>query len=191
MATSGRKTGRGVVGVSVAAGLVLTVVLLGIIGAVAAKTSGAPKEQRTFLDAVDAVAAAYKSASTDLQRKEAADGAMSRWCAALPNAEVTEWTGKVVAVGTTQDKATLRIAVNDAAKVRTSSSFLWDSETLIASDSGLFRQVAKLRVGEEVRFSGRFVPGDDEECVTEGSITKSGMTQTPDFLFTFTSVRAD
>lgn len=190
LSTPGGKTKNSAVSVSVAAALVVLVVLV-IIGAAGAKAASAPEQQQTFLEAVDAVADSYDSASTDLQRKEAADGAMGRWCAALPNAEVTEWTGKVLAVGTTQDKATLRIALNDAAEVRTSSTFLWDSGTLIASDSELFRQVAKLRVDDKVRFSGLFVAGDDEECLTETSITKSGTTQTPDFLFKFSSVQAD
>ena len=61
-------------------------------------------------------------------------------------------------------------------------------KTLIPVGSPLYQAVIKLKVGQQVRFSGVFLPSRDD-CLEEASLTRDGAMHDPDFLFRFDSVQ--
>lgn len=165
------------------------VLTVGGIGAVAAgsREGDIPSDQERFLGAVDSVADTYKSAASDLQRSAAVKNVGAGWCSALASAEVTGWIGKVKHVDSTLGYATVRVEISERAEVRTTSAVPFDVDTLIAPESPLFQKAASLSEGQRVRFSGSFIP-DTATCIKEESLTGSGRTETPDFLFKFSSI---
>lgn len=149
-----------------------------------------PDDQQRFLAAVDDAAGDYKNAGSQLQRSVAARNAPVRWCSSLSSGAAKGWVGKVKAVDKTLGYGTLRIEMGERAEVRTTSTFLFDRETLIGAEAPLFGQIARLKVGQKVRFYGNFV-ADDSTCIRETSVTESGQAESPDFLFRFTLVEPE
>jgi hypothetical protein len=116
-------------------------------------------------------------------------------CAALLSqggVEVQGWSGTIAQQATTrsgQGVVAVRIARNGTLRSRdTDDGYTEGVSTLIPFDSPLFRTVATMRSGQQVRFDGRFFP-DTEDCVRELSpALREGMRE-PEFLFRFTDIR--
>lgn len=183
---------RAAIVLAAVAGLIVVAIVSGLSG------EDPPDHEQTFLTAVDNVASQYESAGSDVRRDLVAKRSMRMWCGALASTSVKDWVGIVEdidSVGLTGDR-TLQVSIGKHAELDTASTALdllseRESKTLIRRGSPLFKTVASLKEGEEVQFSGKFIPGDQERsCLYEMSLTDSGSTRTPDFLFKFTSISA-
>ena len=62
------------------------------------------------------------------------------------------------------------------------------AHTLLEPGSAVFDQLLKMKAGDDIIFSGSFVPSDDD-CVQELSLTQQGSMTDPEFVFRFTGVQ--
>jgi len=101
------------------------------------------------------------------------------------------WVGTVDGLSTNNDgKAVLSVRINGNVSVKTRSNAFSDigEDTLIPPGTPLFDSVASLRKGQNVRFSGNFLTGDDLDHLKTGGSTVRGAMKDTDFLMRFTSV---
>lgn len=151
---------------------------------------GLPGDQRDFLTAVADGQSAAEDAN-ELQVVEARKARGKAMCAALSaDLAVTGWTGVVEDVSTTLggDGGVLAIEIAQDVAVQTWNNGASDigEGTLIQPESPLWDSIIDLQEGDEVIFSGRFVPGKD--CIKESSLLDENGLRTPDFIFKFKSV---
>ena len=149
-------------------------------------------EQRKVLAAVSTGQKALEAADNELQQGAALRARSKSMCAALGDRKVKGWTGKVEELGANGDgKGVLRVLIAEDVEVKTWNNDFSDigDETLIDPESPLYQKVLKLKEGQLVSFSGTFLPGDEGECVKEGSLSLRGKLGSPDFLFRFADVK--
>jgi hypothetical protein len=108
---------------------------------------------------------------------------------------VKDWLGTVEKVDSNSDgKGVVAVSLATGITVKTWSNDLSDisENTLIDPHSALFAAAEALKVGQAVRFSGTFFPGnrDDNACLKEGSITLRGKVDEPEYIFKFTALSA-
>jgi hypothetical protein len=108
----------------------------------------------------------------------------------LPDKSASGWVGKISQLSSNGDgKGVLSIEVAPNVHVSTWNNALSDigSQTLIDPSSSLFKNLANMKRGDVVRFSGRFA-SSDVDCVREQSVTLAGSMTDPSFTMRFTSV---
>ena len=90
-----------------------------------------------------------------------------------------------------EGKGVLYIKLAENVHVETTNNSLSEAlsgnSTLIEPGSALFEKLSRMKVGDEVRFSGQFFPSK-LDCVEETSLTLSGSMTDPEFLMRFTAV---
>jgi hypothetical protein len=114
-------------------------------------------------------------------------------CQLLPSSlRVKGWTGTIENISTVLggDSGVLSIDVGHDIAVQTWDNWLSDlgDDTLIDTDSPLYTELATLREGDKVVFSGQFI-GDGDTCIDEQSLLDANGMKTPDFTFRFAEVR--
>jgi len=108
----------------------------------------------------------------------------------FPLAHIVDWTGVLRAAGTTSNNmAYVRIEIAPGVHVATRSTYVTDiiDDSLIPVGSTIANNVAGLRLGSRVRFSGIFVP-DNKDCIRESSITNDSAIRNPTFITRFMSI---
>ena len=150
-----------------------------------------PGEQRDFLAAVKHGQTAVR-AGNDITLVTAARDRTSAVCALLPrDGAVRDWVGTISKVGTVfgGKQGHVSVAVGDDVHLRT-----WDrasedgkDRTLVDPNSDVYRSLADLKSGDQVRFSGAFV-GKGASCLHETSLFARNGMLTPGFVFRFTAV---
>jgi hypothetical protein len=173
-----------------AAGIVIVLVVLVAIG-----TSGspdrAPEQERDFLAAVKKGQNAVRDGN-DITLVTAARDRASAVCALLPrDGAVEDWVGTIKKIGTVfgGKQGHLSVAVGNDVELRTWSRESDDTKdhTLVDPNSDVYRELADLKSGDEVRFSGVFVRRG-ATCIHETSVFARNGMLTPGFAFRFTAV---
>jgi RNA polymerase subunit RPABC4/transcription elongation factor Spt4 len=153
-----------------------------------------PRDERAFVKLVTDAQAEGKSVENDMQlggvRTKREDEICRLW-SSPPT--VKNWFGTIAAVDSNSDgKGVVAVTLAQDFTVKTWNNDLSDmtEHTLIDPHSALFAAAEALKVGETVRFSGTFFPGDrdDNECLKEGSMTLRGKVAEPEYIFRFTSL---
>jgi predicted RNA-binding Zn-ribbon protein involved in translation (DUF1610 family) len=108
------------------------------------------------------------------------------------NLAFTDWEGKIQNIQTNQggDRAELTIVSNLASfkiTYQTESLYSIFESTLLTKGSKVYNQIASLRVGQSVKFSGKFLT-DDARGIKEQSLTERGSVESPEFIIVFYDV---
>lgn len=152
-----------------------------------------PDDQAKFVEAVQ-VAKDGAEGANEMRVVELRETRNNAICSMLPKGlNVRGWYGTVSDVDTTLggDSGTLEVELDDRIAVGTWNNGFSDAldgaSSLITRDSPIYNQVASLENGDLVKFSGTFVP-DDQDCVGEMSLTDVGGVESPTFVFAFSDV---
>ncbi len=169
--------------------LVVFVVLVAITNA--GSPARAPEEERDVLAAVKKGQSAVREGN-DITLVTAARDRASAICALLPRGgRVEDWIGTVSKVGTVfgGKQGKVSVSVGDGVELRTWSRESEDARdhTLVDPNSDVYRALADLKSGDEVTFTGAFVP-KGATCLHETSVFDRNGMLTPSFVFRFTSV---
>lgn len=152
-----------------------------------------PLEQREFLKIVDRARVGAKPDMPDDERMTILD-LRGRWlCQKFRSPSVVDWLGTVWSVGKSVDGlGTLSVAISDSVSMET-----WAGNTLgvmeveksmIAPDSALAKDVAGLKPGDKVRFSGRLFRTDLGDRCFESVAAEFDLIS-PAFIMQFRSVQ--
>jgi hypothetical protein len=151
----------------------------------------APSDQARFTTVVVSARASYKSAPNELAAGGIRSARQQAICGIVIDQSASDWVGKVTKLTSNGDgKGVISISLAPNVQVSTWNNGLSDSgdRTLIDPTSSLFKALATMRVGDAVRFSGRF-SASKTDCVGEQSVTLQGSMTDPAFTMRFTSIR--
>ena len=151
-----------------------------------------PSDQQKFIHIITDATASYEKVDNDLKkssirtsRKNALTNLFSG------NFSIKNWIGIVHSMGTNGGKdayITLRINGTNI-KIKTWNNSMSDigDKTLIKHESKLYNIISELKEGDQVVFSGEFIP-DGDDYISESSMTEEGSVCDPDFVFRFTEL---
>lgn len=170
------------------------VLALALVGAlvrwISAPEDALPVQQQRFLAAV-AHGAERVREGNEVTVVEARRERRRVICALLGDAPVRNWEGTLSDIDTTLggEDGMITVRVGEDAELRTSNPLLAgeDERSVIRPGTPAFAEIADLQDGDRVRFSGRFLPGDDG-CFDETSLRARNGMLTPGFVFRFTAV---
>ena len=149
-----------------------------------------PEAQQAFLAAVARGQAGMDEDPNELKRRQLRQRRDEALCAAVPDRVVTDWTGQVDEVFLARPaQAALSVRLAHGIRFATHDDVDDDAQahTLLPEASPVYQTLVDLDEGDEVRFSGVLLPGDDG-CLEERSATSSGAMSSPTWLFRFTAV---
>jgi hypothetical protein len=149
-----------------------------------------PAGEQAVLRVVRAEAQRYEAAPNEMARGAIRPERARALCAALPGGAAQNWAGTIETLTSNNaGDGVLAIRLDGTTIVKTWNNSFSDigDRTLIAAGSPLHAQVAAMRTGQAVIFSGQLLRGDD--CFHEASLTMSGGMRAPEFLMRFTAVR--
>lgn len=172
-------------------GLAVCLAAVGGQVAQAQPPAGMPEDQANFMKIVELTQ--DRRELTDEKRKEVVAARMVLLCEQAPTGSVSDWLGTVWFSGTTSDgKRTLGIALTKNISVETweqgSGGAMPAEETPIDPGSPLGKDVAALKAGDKVRFSGSFAP-DDERCIYAHRSALSEQIAHPAYIMKFRHVQ--
>ena len=151
--------------------------------------------QAAFQQAIIDARTAYNDAPNDLVRDKERPKRGEAVCAAVPSPEVRDWVGTVYDLTSTGDgSGVFSVELEQDIWLSTwnnsASETTTGLHTLVPADSPLYGQIAGLRKGQQVMFSGSFfMDKADGDCFNELSLTMRGSMSEPAFLFRFSDVR--
>ncbi|CDH33297.1 conserved hypothetical protein [Xenorhabdus bovienii str. Intermedium] len=151
----------------------------------------APTKEHQFIDIVDKTVTASNKADNDMQIAAIKTERTSAICSFLKGKlSATNWTGKVVDLNSNRDgKGVIVVGLTKEITVRTWNNAFSDSgdATLIDQNTSLFKKAVSLKTGQLVKFSGTFIP-EENECIREKSVTQNGGMKNPAFIFKFSDI---
>jgi hypothetical protein len=174
------------------AGGVLLLLVVILVIANGGSPARAPHEQRAFLKAVRHGQTAVRDGN-DITLVTAARERASQVCDRVlpPGGEVKNWVGTLSKVGTVfgGKQGQVEVSLGDDVKLHTWGRESEDTKdhTLVDPHSDVYQQLADLKSGDQVRFSGTFLP-KGPTCLHETSLFARNGMLTPGFVFRFTSV---
>lgn len=149
-----------------------------------------PPPQQRLVAAVQRARDAYGSSTNDMARGAARPLRGREVCEAVRDGVATNWTGLVTGLSSRPDgRGVLSVDVGERTFLTTRTNAESDRAdgTLIEPGSPVFQQAARLRVGQKVRFSGRFA-ASDTDCLKEASLTLAASMQRPEYLMVFQQI---
>lgn len=149
-----------------------------------------PAAQRALVAAVARARDAYASGQNDMARGAARPVRARDVCTAVTDSQAQDWVGLVSALSSRPDgRGLLAVDIGERTAVTTRTNADSDRQdgTLIEPGSPVFVQAARLRVGQKVRLSGRFL-ASEADCLKEASLTLAASMQRPEYLMVFSSV---
>lgn len=132
------------------------------------------------------------SASNDMARGGIKASRDEKICSIISGSKVENWNGKIKTLSSNSDgKGVLAIEIAPGIILTTHNNSFSDSlsniSTLIEPSSELFKKASSMKVGEDVTFSGVFIPGN-ESCIDEKSLSLQGGLSEPEFIFKFEGI---
>lgn len=112
-------------------------------------------------------------------------------CNLLTVKSISNWIGEVKQITANSDgKGVMVLSLPNNILIRTWNNSFSDmrDKTLIEPGTKLFSDASELSPGDVVYFSGSFFE-DENNCISEGSLTLSGKIKEPEFIFKFSDVR--
>jgi hypothetical protein len=164
-----------------------------ILGAVfsGSGSSSIPSDQARFINAVVSARTSYNSAANELAAGGLRSGRQQAICNAVINQQASNWVGRIETLTSNGDgKGVVSLSMTQYIHVATWNNSLSDisDNTLIDPTSSMFKELAALKVGDLVKFSGQF-SSSNTDCVGEQSVTLQGSMTNPEFTMRFTSIR--
>lgn len=151
-----------------------------------------PADEQAFISVVSNGQAAFRAAPNEMAQGGTRSQRRLAICRNLPQVSVSNWVGRIEKLSSNSDgKGVLEISVAHDIRVETWNNDVSDlsDKTLIDPSSPLFAVVSQMKQGDQVLFSGSFIPSDID-CVKEASMSLEGSMTDPEFLFRFTTVSA-
>ena len=174
----------------VAAGLVGLLVVLAVARAVTAPDERVPEQQQSFMEAVRLGQERVRTGN-EVTVVDARLERQQNICSVLRGRPVEGWVGTLADIDTTLagESGMITVDLGQGVELKTSDSLLGgDAErSVIRPGTPAFSEIADLHDGDEVTFSGSFVP-DDDACFHETSLRARNSMLTPGFVFRFTAV---
>ncbi len=149
-----------------------------------------PAAEQEFIRAVRDGRTAFQRAPNEMAQGGTRSTRRLAICRSLSGGSVSGWSGQIRKLGSNSDgKGVLEISLAEDIRLETWNNDLSDisDNTLIDPTSSLFAHLSKMKDGDQVVFSGSFLPSD-VDCVRETSVTLEGSMTDPEFVFRFTSV---
>ncbi|MGY3408429.1 hypothetical protein ACVWZV_004542 [Bradyrhizobium sp. GM5.1] len=112
-------------------------------------------------------------------------------CHAIINQRASDWVGRIEKLSSNGDgKGVVSVSTTEHIHVTTWNNAFSDirDRTLIDPTSPMFKESATLKVGDLVKFSGKF-SASNTDCVGEQSLSLRGSMTDPAFTMRFTSIR--
>jgi Protein of unknown function (DUF2510) len=148
-----------------------------------------PRDERAVVELIEDARQEYADANHDLQRDAALRTRDARICALLGDGRVEKWTGQIYEIDSDGDgKGILGINIEPNTQVTNRDGVFSGADTLIPPGP-LLDRVTELETGQEVTFSGTFVPDEDGPCFTNPRITQRQRIDKPLMVFRFRDVR--
>jgi hypothetical protein len=99
------------------------------------------------------------------------------------------WLDKPVLATNTEGKGVVAIKIGDDAYVKTWNNSFSDlaHNTLVDTDSAVFRKLSSIKEGDRIKFSDRFFTSK-VDCIREASLTLRGSLREPEFIVRFTKI---
>ena len=174
-----------------AVGVLLGLVLVAtVVRWISAPDDPLPVQQQRFLAAV-AHGAERVREGNEVTVVEARRERRRAICTLLGDRPVRDWEGTLTDIDTTLggEDGMITVKVGEDAELRTSNPLLAaeDERSVIRPGTSAFSEIADLQDGDRVRFSGRFLAGEDG-CFQETSLRARNGMLTPGFVFRFTAV---
>jgi len=153
--------------------------------------SGAPTDEAEFIKVITLARAAYQGANTEFAKGAMRPQRAKAICGLLKPLRANNWIGKLTRLTTNSDgKGVLAVEIAPDIQIKTFSTELSDigSHTLIEPDSRLYSDLSVVSEGDQVRFTGAFLP-KDADCIQEVSLTMNGAMISPEFIMRFATVQ--
>ncbi|MVA10129.1 hypothetical protein GOZ78_08795 [Agrobacterium vitis] len=151
-----------------------------------------PPAQVAFISAIDQARTDMQTANNDLAKGGVRRTRAKALCAAQKSPAVEDWSGTLEQLTTNSDGlGVVKIKIGEDAYVSTMNNAFSDmsAKTMIDPDTALFKQLAALKEGDRIRFSGRLLTNSSAvDCYWESSITLDGSMKSPEFVFRFSKV---
>jgi hypothetical protein len=150
-----------------------------------------PSDQMHFIGAVTSARTSYKNAANELAAGSMRSSRQQAICNAVINQQASDWVGRIETLTSNGDgKGVVSLSTTEYIHIATWNNGLSDirDNTLIDPNASMFKQLAALKVGDLVIFSGRF-SSSNTDCVGEQSVTLQGSMTSPAFTMRFTSIR--
>jgi len=147
-----------------------------------------PDPEARFVAMIDRNREQYKKGESDLQRGAVRPARSNEICSF--SSDLNRWVGTIAALSTNGDgKGVVSVKIANRLHLSTTNNSLSDigSNTLITSDSSLYRALLTMKVGDTVRVDGEFLRGGPD-CFREHSLTLAGSIQDPDFWVRFSRI---
>jgi hypothetical protein len=151
----------------------------------------APAKEAHLIQIVSQSQQESSGAQNDMQRGGIKNKRDKDICSLMTNLNVKNWVGTIKEIGANSDgKGVVEIEIAENIILKTWNNALSDisSNTLIDPNSQLFRTASSLKVGQSVKFTGKFLDGNEGECLDESSLTLTGKLREPEFIFKFSSI---
>ncbi len=151
-----------------------------------------PVSEAEFINVVSTAQRGSPQAENDMQRggiKATRDEGICKVLAST-SFRAEDWVGTVTKIDSNSDgKGVMVISLSKDLTVMTWNNDLSDisDNTLIQPRTELFQTASLLKRGQQVTFSGGFIP-DRESCIKEASLTLRGKLDDPEFIVRFLSV---
>lgn len=150
-----------------------------------------PSDQARFERAVLSARTSYNSAANELAAGGIRNSRRQAICDAVINQQASDWVGRIETLTSNGDgKGVVSLSMTQYMHVATWNNNLSDirDQTLIDPTSSMFKELAALKVGDLVKFSGHF-SSSNTDCVGEQSVTLRGSMTDPAFTMRFSSIR--
>ncbi len=151
-----------------------------------------PEQQAAFIRTVKTFSERYQEAENDLQSSAQRAQRRAALAKLLPDRSVQRWSGTLESLDTdARGNAYITIEPDglESMTIATWDNALADAgaHSMIRAGSELYDELAQMREGERVTFSGTFA-ADDQDHIAEGSLTEDEAMTTPDFVMVFSDV---
>jgi len=149
-----------------------------------------PQSQSSFIRIVDNHIKKFNRSENPLQESAARSSRMKALSDIVKSRSAENWVGVIDGLNVNSEgKAILSIRISPNIQIKTYNNAFSDigSNTLINKGSDVYNVLFDLKVGQRVRFSGRFFPSS-EDYIREVSLTSRGSMLSPEFLFRFQAI---
>jgi hypothetical protein len=149
-----------------------------------------PSDQARFLNAVVSARTSYNGAANELAAGGIRSARQQAICNAVIDQQASDWIGMIEKLTSNGDgKGVVSLSMTPFIHISTWNNSLSDilDHTLIDPTSSMFKELAALKVGDSVKFSGQF-SSSKTDCVGEKSLTLHGSMTDPEFTMRFTSI---
>lgn len=150
-----------------------------------------PQDEANFVDVVTRHIENFNLAKNQLQESAFRDSRMADLAKIFSGYKIENWQGTVSEIKTNSEgNAILAVRISKGIEIKTWNNALSDiyQHTLIDKKSKVYLTLMNMKEGDEIHFSGSFLPSDKDHF-EESSVTISGSMKHPEFLFRFSDIK--